>query len=236
MRGKWRAWVADRFGLAPVRENFLKRRVPRDPWYFGDGATLLLLLMVQVVTGAVLALSYTPTPDAAYASVEQITDGQPFGRFLRGLHYWSAGLMVIMLFFHLFRQVLVGGYKFPREGTWLIGVGLFFAVLVMAFTGYVLRWDERAVHAVRVVLHMFYQVPVIGEALVYFVQGGPAIDGLLRCSRDFHSAGAAGAGGLSRLPRRAARDHLAFGTQPRHPLGAGTAHALRAGLELHGAR
>jgi cytochrome c oxidase subunit II len=177
MRGKWRAWVADRFGLAPVRENFLKRRVPRDPWYFGDGATLLLLLMVQVVTGAVLALSYTPTPDAAYASVEQITDGQPFGRFLRGLHYWSAGLMVIMLFFHLFRQVLVGGYKFPREGTWLIGVGLFFAVLVMAFTGYVLRWDERAVHAVRVVLHMFYQVPVIGEALVYFVQGGPAIDG-----------------------------------------------------------
>ncbi|CAN5127115.1 hypothetical protein BH20VER2_BH20VER2_15570 [soil metagenome] len=167
-----REWVADRFGLKPIRAQVLERRVPKTPWYFGDGATLTLLFAVQIVTGMALSLTYSPTPDTAYESIQFITEQQTLGWFLRALHFWAAGIMVVMLFFHLFRQILLGGYKFPREGTWLFGVGLFFLVLVISFLGYLLRWDERALAAIQVMLTMFQHVPVIGEALVLLVQGG----------------------------------------------------------------
>ena len=169
------AWVIDRFALRPFYEALLNRRVPKARWYIGDGSTLLGLLGIQVLTGAVLALTYSPAADSAYASVSYISETQFLGWFIRGLHYWSAGLMVVMLFYHLFRQILIGGYKSPREGTWLIGVLMFFAVLLLAYTGYLLRWDERAVHGVRVMLHMLSRVPWVGNSLVYFVQGGADI-------------------------------------------------------------
>lgn len=166
-------WVAHRFGWGPFKAAFLDRRVPKTPWYYGDGATLMFLLGVLVVTGAFMALTYSPSPDTAYRSVEHLTYGQRLGWFVRGLHYWSAGLMVVMLFFHLFRLILVASYKSPREGTWIIGVILFFLVLAMSFTGYVLRWDERGVHGLRVALSMFQKVPLVGDHLVLLVQGGP---------------------------------------------------------------
>jgi ubiquinol-cytochrome c reductase cytochrome b subunit len=122
-----------------------------------------------------LALSYAPTPDTAYASVRYITYTAPLGWFVRGLHYWSAGAMMVMAWFHLFRVMVVGGYKFPREGTWLFGVLLLYAVFVMSFTGYLLRWDERAVYATILALHMFQNVPLIGDWIVLFVQGGPEL-------------------------------------------------------------
>lgn len=172
MLSSFREWVNDRFGLKPIKENALHRRVARTPWYYGDGATLVLLLGVLVLTGMMMTLTYTPSPDGAYESVQYITKEQPLGWFIRALHYWSAGFMVVMVLWHVLRQVLVAGYKFPREGTWLIGVVLFFAILVMSFTGYVLRWDERAIYALKVALHMFSRVPFIGEELVIFVQGG----------------------------------------------------------------
>jgi ubiquinol-cytochrome c reductase cytochrome b subunit len=172
---KLKNWVVDRAGWQPIRENVFDRRVAKGAWYFGDGATLMLLLGVLVTTGMFMGLTYSPSPDTAYESVRHITERQMLGWFVRGLHYWSAGLMVVMLFFHLFRQILLGGYKAPREGTWLVGVLLFFLVLVMSFTGYVLRWDERGVYALRIPLHMFSYVPWIGDTLVVLVQGGDEI-------------------------------------------------------------
>lgn len=165
-------WTVDRFGLRPIYKAALDRRVPKAPWYYGDGATLTLLLNVLVVTGIVMVLTYSPTPDTAHESVKHITEEQALGWFVRALHYWSAGFMVVMLFFHLFRQILVAGYKFPREATWIFGALLFHAVIAMSFTGYLLRWDERSLHAARVMLHMFNRVPLIGDDLVFFVQGG----------------------------------------------------------------
>ncbi|MEX1049250.1 MAG: cytochrome b N-terminal domain-containing protein [Akkermansiaceae bacterium] len=174
-----REWVADRFGLGVIMQASLDRRVAKAPWYYGDGATLTTLLVVLVATGIVMTLTYSPNPDAAYASVQHITHQQTLGWFIRALHYWSAGLMVVMLFFHLFRQILVAGYKFPREATWIFGAFLFHAVTAMSFTGYLLRWDERSIHAVRVMLHMFGHVPWIGDELVVFVQGGEEPGALL---------------------------------------------------------
>jgi ubiquinol-cytochrome c reductase cytochrome b subunit len=172
---KWRDWMVDRFAWDPIRRHALCRRVAKGSWYYGDGATLMLLLSVLVITGITMVLTYSPHPDAAYRSVEYITRDQTLGWFVRGLHYWSAGLMVVMLFFHLFRQILVGGYKAPRQGTWLLGVFLFFAVLTMAYTGYLLRWDERAVSGIQVGLHMLHRVPWIGEGIVLLIQGGPEL-------------------------------------------------------------
>lgn len=172
MLSNWREWITDRFKLDVLRRNILDRLVAKTPWYFEDGATLLFLLAVLVVTGLTMTLTYSPTPDTAYASVQYITNEQRMGWFVRGLHYWSAGLFMVMIFVHLFRQILLGGYKPPREGTWLVGVMLLIAVFIMAFVGYLLRWDERAINAIFVVLHMFSRIPVIGEDLVVFIQGG----------------------------------------------------------------
>jgi ubiquinol-cytochrome c reductase cytochrome b subunit len=174
-----RCWAVDRFGIGPIREAAFDRRVPKSPWYYGDGASLTMLLGVLVVTGIVMTLTYSPTPDTAYQSVQHITDRQTLGWFIRALHYWSAGLMVVMLFFHLFRQILVAGYKYPREATWIFGALLFHAVIAMSFTGYLLRWDERSLHAIRVMLHMFSRVPWVGDDLVVLVQGGDEPGALL---------------------------------------------------------
>lgn len=172
MSSNWREWITDRFQLGAIYENALNRRVAKTPWYFGDGATLMFLLGVLMATGIVMTLTYSPTPETAYPSVQYISNEQPLGWFIRGLHYWSAGLFVVMLFIHLFRQILLGGYKSPREGTWLVGVAMLIAVFIMAFVGYLLRWDERAINAIFVVLHMFSRVPLIGDELVVFIQGG----------------------------------------------------------------
>ena len=175
MLANCRAWVADRFGLTPIRDHFLKRTVPKDPWYHGDGMALLALLTIQVVTGAVLALTYCPSIDDAYESVYHITHRQTLGWLIRGLHYWSGGAMVVMLLLHVCRQIALGGYKAPREGTWLIGVLLLVLVLILSFLGYVLRWDERGIYGLKVALSILQHVPLLGDQLVGAVVGGDDI-------------------------------------------------------------
>jgi ubiquinol-cytochrome c reductase cytochrome b subunit len=171
-------WVADRFGLEPIWDHVLDRQVPKDPWYHGDGMALLVMLTVLVVTGILLAMGYCPAIDEAYQSVHYITYQQTLGWFVRGLHYWSAGLMVVLLFLHLCRQLLLGGYKSPREATWLVGVLLLFIVLTTSLLGYVLRWDQRGFYGLRVALAALQNVPYIGDRLVLVAQGGPEISSL----------------------------------------------------------
>ncbi len=172
------SWIADRFGLGPIWNHLLDRNVPKDPWYHGDGMALLVLLSVLVATGILLSMGYSPAVDEAYRSVEHLTHRQTFGWFVRGLHYWSGGLMVVMLFLHLCRQLLNGGYKSPREGTWLIGVLLLFIVLTTSLLGYVLRWDLRGFYGLKVLLTAVQSVPVIGSGLVQLIQGGPEVTSL----------------------------------------------------------
>ncbi len=177
--------IAERFGAVTIKENILERRVPKTPWYQGDGATLTTLLLVQVITGVTMTLYYTNSADFAYDSVEYITTTLPMGWLVRAIHFWTAGIMVVVMVGHFFRHLVMGGYKPPREGTWTVGVLQFFLVLTMSFSGYVLRWDERAIYAAHVLLNMFSKVPLIGEELVLLVQGAPQI-GSLTLTR-FHS-------------------------------------------------
>jgi ubiquinol-cytochrome c reductase cytochrome b subunit len=171
-------WIVDRFGLGPIWDHVLDRNVPKDPWYHGDGMALLVLLSVLVITGALLAMGYSPAVDEAYHSVEYITHQQTLGWLVRGLHYWSGGLMVVMLFLHFCRQLLNGGYKSPREGTWLVGVLLLFIVLTTSLLGYVLRWDQRGYYGLKVLLFAVQSVPVVGEQLVLLLQGGAEVTSL----------------------------------------------------------
>ncbi|HYX32465.1 MAG TPA: cytochrome b N-terminal domain-containing protein [Oligoflexus sp.] len=164
--------IIDRLALGPIWRKFFVRRVPKARWYYGDGATLLFLLGILIVTGFALGLMYSPSPETAYQSLVHITNVQAMGWFVRGLHYWSAGMMVVILLYHVFRHILLGGYLPPREGTWVIGVLMFFLVIINSYIGYTLRWDERSVYAIRVALNIFHRVPWIGDELVYFVQGG----------------------------------------------------------------
>lgn len=178
MAARVRNWIANRFGLGPIWDHFLNREVPKDPWYHGDGMALLLLLAIQVFTGAILALTYTPSTTEAYESVHYITHQQLLGWFIRGLHYWSAGLMVVMLLVHVCRQVALGGYKAPREGTWLVGVVLLVLVVMLSFLGYVLRWDDRGITGLQVAMSILQRVPAIGDELVALVLGGPEMNTL----------------------------------------------------------
>lgn len=178
MLSKSLQWIVDRFGLRPIWDHVLDRNVPKDPWYHGDGMALLVLLTVLVITGVFLSMGYSPAVDEAYQSVEYITHQQTLGWFVRGLHYWSGGLMVVMLFLHVCRQLILGGYKSPREATWLIGVILLAIVLTTSLLGYVLRWDQRGYFGLRALLATLQNVPGVGERLVFLTQGGPEITSL----------------------------------------------------------
>jgi ubiquinol-cytochrome c reductase cytochrome b subunit len=178
MISKAARWFADRFGLGPIWDHVLDRNVPKDPWYHGDGMALMVLLTVLVVTGVFLSLGYSPAIGEAYQSVDYITRRQTLGWFVRGLHYWAGGLMVVMLFLHVCRQLLHGGYKSPREGTWLIGCVLLLLVLTTSLLGYILRWDQRGFYGLRALLGGMQNVPFIGEELVLVTQGGPEVTSL----------------------------------------------------------
>lgn len=178
MLSKSLRWIVDRFGLRPIWDHVLDRNVPKDPWYHGDGMALLVLLTVLVITGVFLSMGYSPAVDEAYQSVEYITHQQTLGWFVRGLHYWSGGLMVVMLFLHVCRQLMLGGYKSPREATWLIGVMLLAIVLTTSLLGYVLRWDQRGYYGLRALLATLQNVPGVGERLVFLTQGGTEITSL----------------------------------------------------------
>lgn len=173
------SWIKLRFGLEPILKHFVYHRVTkRVPWLFGEGSALLLLLITLVVTGAFLGLGYSPATDAARESVIAITERQYLGWFIRGLHYWSAGMMMVLVLYHLLRHLLFAGYQPPREGIWLIGTVLLVLTVINAFTGYTLRWDESGVYAVRLALTMFSYVPVIGDDLVRIIQGGSQLSDL----------------------------------------------------------
>lgn len=164
--------VIDRFALGPIWRRFFVRRVPKARWYYGDGSTLLILLAILVATGSALALMYSPAPESAYQSVVAISKEHTLGWFVRAVHYWAAGMMVVITIYHLFRHLLLGGYLPPREGTWIIGVLMFALIIINSYIGYTLRWDERSIYAIRIPLNMFHRIPWIGDEVVAFVQGG----------------------------------------------------------------
>jgi ubiquinol-cytochrome c reductase cytochrome b subunit len=172
-------WLERRLQLeGPVKDAAL-HKVPRSTasWWYVFGSAAFTLLLLQVVTGILLALVYAPTAANAWNSLNVLNHQIPLGWFIRALHGWGSNFMVAIVFIHMCQVFLFGAYKFPRELTWIVGVFLLLMTLGMAFTGQVLRFDQDAYWGLGIGVFMMSRVPLIGGALVHFLLGGPNISG-----------------------------------------------------------
>lgn len=176
-RGMLGAWVEDRTGLLGLLDQAKQHRAPaKSRWAYVFGSATLFAFMLLVVTGVALALVYQPDSTTAFGSLQAI-DAHPLWRTLRGLHYFGASAMVVMIGVHMVRVYLFASYKYPREVSWLTGVALLFLTLAMAFTGQVLRWDQNGLWSVVVGAEQASRAPVVGRALARFLLGGDTVNG-----------------------------------------------------------
>ena len=171
-------WIEDRTGLGAVIGGLMRHRVPPGAgWLYVFGSATLMAFLLQLVTGAALATVYVPAAGDAYQSLQYITDQAVLGRFLRGMHYFGASAMMILIAVHAMRVFLTGSYKFPREMNWLSGVLLLALTVSMAFTGQVLRWDQDGVWSAVVGSRQALRVPLIGHLLVRMFLAGDDVNG-----------------------------------------------------------
>lgn len=168
-------WFEERLQARALFGALLHVRIPAQARTYYLGGITLFLFGVQVVTGTLLSLYYKPTADAAYDSVKYITSVVEFGWLIRSVHHWAANLMIICLVLHVARIFVQGAYKYPRELTWIVGVGLLAATIGFGFTGYLLPWDQRAFWASVVGTEIAGGVPVIGQSLLQLLRGGPDV-------------------------------------------------------------
>jgi ubiquinol-cytochrome c reductase cytochrome b subunit len=166
-------WLQERLGTREQITKFLYRRLPvGTTWWHTLGSAALFLIVVQTATGFFLAFYYVPSPEHAYDSVNYIQREIPFGAFVRGLHYWGASVVVVVVFVHLLRVFFMGAYKYPRELSWVVGVFLLLIIMLFGFTGYLLPWDQKAYWATVVGTHIAETAPWIGGYLWRILQGG----------------------------------------------------------------
>ena len=139
-------------------------------WYF-FGVLSLLVLVIQLVTGIFLTMNYTPSAESAFASVEYIMRDVEYGWLLRYLHSTGASAFFIVVYLHMFRGLMYGSYKRPRELIWVIGMAIYLVLMAEGFMGYVLPWGQMSYWGANVIVSLFGAIPIIGKALIRFPKG-----------------------------------------------------------------
>jgi ubiquinol-cytochrome c reductase cytochrome b subunit len=172
-------WFDQRVQLsAPVAEA-ATHRVPRETasWFYVFGSAAFTLLILQVVTGILLALVYVPSAGEAWNSLNVLNHQIELGWFLRAMHGWGSNFMVALVLIHMTQVFFFGAYKYPRELTWIVGVFLLLMTLGMAFTGQVLRFDQDAYWGLGIGASISSRMPFLGDTVVHLLLGGPIIAG-----------------------------------------------------------
>jgi ubiquinol-cytochrome c reductase cytochrome b subunit len=171
-------WFDDRSGFSALVKPIANHPVPRgSAWAYVFGSATLFAFMLQVVTGIALATAYVTSTGDAYDSLQFITHEAPFGYLLRGMHFYGASAMMLMVGLHMAQVFLSGAYKFPRELNWLSGVVLLGVTTALAFTGQLLRWDDNAIWSIFVAASQASRVPLVGGQIARFIIAGNTVGG-----------------------------------------------------------
>jgi quinol-cytochrome oxidoreductase complex cytochrome b subunit len=167
-----------RFGVKAPHRNFLRREIPSGLSYlYCLGGVAFTLVILLVVTGMMLSFYYVPSEAEAFPSVVRITREVRFGSLIRGVHKWSANLLILFIVLHSVRVFVHRAYRPPRELNWVAGSFTLLLALSSGFTGYLLPWNQKAYWATVVGTNMASTVPFIGEKILFLVRGGPEIGG-----------------------------------------------------------
>lgn len=169
-------WFEERLEIQAIADDITSKYVPPhvNIFYCLGGITLTCFL-VQVATGFAMTFYYRPTVTEAFASVQYIMTEVNFGWLIRSVHRWSASMMVLMMILHVFRVYLTGGFKKPRELTWVTGVVLGVLTASFGVTGYSLPWDQIGYWAVKIVTGVPEAIPIIGSPLVELLRGSASV-------------------------------------------------------------
>lgn len=175
---RWR----ERLGVGPLLEFARDHKVQPElgtakGWMYVFGLATLTAFLSQVLTGIALATMYVPSPAHAHDSLVHITHETTFGGVLRGMHFFGASAMVLLVFVHMGRVFLTASYKAPRQMNWVTGVFLMTIVMAMALTGQLLRWDENGMWTVMVAAKFAERTPLVGEWIAQFMLGGSGVGG-----------------------------------------------------------
>jgi ubiquinol-cytochrome c reductase cytochrome b subunit len=166
-------WIDERFPLTKMmREHLTEYYAPKNFnfWYFFGGLAILVLVN-QILTGIWLTMNYKPAAADAFASVEYIMRDVDWGWLLRYMHSTGASAFFIVIYLHMFRALIYGSYKKPRELIWLFGVVIFLALMAEAFMGYLLPWGQMSFWGAQVIINLFSAIPVIGPDLSVWIRG-----------------------------------------------------------------
>ncbi|MEG7524882.1 MAG: cytochrome b N-terminal domain-containing protein [Chromatiales bacterium] len=166
-------WIDDRFPMTKVwNEHLAQYYAPKNFnfWYF-MGSLAMLMLVLQIFTGVWLAMSYKPDAEMAFGSVEYIMRDVNWGWLIRYMHSTGASAFFIVIYLHMFRGLMYGSYRKPRELLWIIGVIIYLAMMATAFMGYLLPWGQMSYWGAQVIVNLFSAFPVIGPELGVWIRG-----------------------------------------------------------------
>lgn len=172
-------WVDARLPVTRAWETHMsKYYAPKNFnfWYF-FGVLSILVLVNQLLTGIWLTMNYTPSAEEAFASVEYIMRDVDYGWLLRYMHSTGASAFFVVVYLHMFRGLMYGSYKAPRELVWIFGMTIYLALMAEAFMGYVLPWGQMSYWGAQVIVSLFGAIPVVGDDLVQWIRGDYLISG-----------------------------------------------------------
>lgn len=184
LKGNQADTLSEMLALGGIITRMKSLRVPADAltWHRFSGSLLLVLLVLLFLSGAFMAFYYSPAPGAAYDSVDYALFSVPFGDVIKGVHYYSWNILLVVMGLHLARAFIFGAYKSPRQLVWVSGVLIMLMIPALIITGDLLPWDQNGFWTTQVRTSIIASVPVVGDFIVRLIQGGP-LTGIVALTR-----------------------------------------------------